>query len=483
MSFPSILYILGWIMTFFGGALMVPASVSYIYKDTDFAAFMDTGTGAIFIGVLLTLVNRRVTPSLNHRDGFLLTFLVWATLSVVGAFPFYIAGVTENFVDAFFESVSGLTTTGASVLTNLDTTAHGILIWRSMLQWLGGMGIVVLAVAVLPFLGIGGLQLYKNEMPGVTADKLQPRLKETAKLLWLVYLILTLTCTVAYWLAGMSAFDAINHAFTTVATGGYSTHDASLAYFESPLIEMVAIVFMLIGAVNFSLHYLFMSGHGLKLYFKDVELRVFLIILVLSIIAIVLMLSASNYYDDISSVIRYTVFNTIAVVTTTGYATADYNQWPVLVPIVVLTLMFFGGCTGSTAGGMKVLRIIMIVKQGGREVFKLLHPRAITNVKIGKKTVSPDIMQAVWSFAGLYIICFIAIAMAISAFGIDLITAFSAAAATLTGLGPGLGEVGPASNYAHLPLTVKLILCFSMLLGRLELFTILIIFTPQFWRK
>jgi trk system potassium uptake protein TrkH len=482
MSYGAIFYILGWVLTFFGFMMLAPALLSWGYHDNHMFAFINTLLATTFVGSLCIVLNRKADRSLSHRDGFFLTLLTWLTLSLVGAAPLYFSGVVPSFIDAFFEAVSGLTTTGASVLSGLDTMDHGVLLWRSLMQWLGGMGIIVLAIAVLPFLGVGGMQLYKSEMPGVEADKLQPRLRETAKMLWIVYLCITVTCAACYSLAGMTTFDAITHALTTAATGGYSTHDASFSYFDSVMIEGICIFFMIVGAINYSLHYLFLSGSGWRVYFSNIELRTFLTIVFFAVTFIVLTLLASEYMG-VEDSIRRALFNVVSVVTTTGYATADYGAWPVFASLVMLALMFIGGSTGSTAGGMKVMRIMLIVKQGAKELARLIHPRGISRIKIGTQNIPDHVMQAVWSFAGLYILIFILLSMAISSYGIDQITAFSAAGATLTGLGPGLGEVGPSSNYGHLPDGVKLLLCLSMLLGRLEIFTILVIFTPAFWKK
>ncbi len=483
MSFSSIFYIIGILLTAFGVFMVVPGFVSLGYEEPHgaFPFFVSSGF-TIFIGMMLFFMNRHREQILSHRDGFLITFLTWATLSFAGAWPLYLTGAAPTFIDAFFEAVSGLTTTGATVMNGLDGMAHSILLWRSMLQWIGGMGIVVLAVAILPFLGIGGMQMYRAEMPGVVKDKLQPRLKETAKLLWMVYFTLTCLCTLGYKVAGMHAFDAINHAFTTVATGGFSTHDSSFAYFNNPMIEVVAILFMLIGGINFSLHYLFINRLSFGVYLRNVEFRFFFTILFIALVLVFSTVTVMDKFNLIES-IRYTLFNTISILTTTGYGNADYNSWASLAPMVLFTLMFIGGCSGSTSGGMKVLRIMMIIKQGARELARLVHPRGIVHVKVGRQTIPDEVMQAVWSFAGLYIVFFALFALVVAAYGIDLITAFSAAAATLTGVGPGLGEVGPMGNYGILPLPVKALLCVSMIMGRLELFTLLVILTPRFWRK
>ena len=483
MSFPAIFFVLGWLLTFFGIAMLLPGFVDIILKGHDVSAFLVSGFSSIFAGITMVIMNNDKDKQLSHKDAFLLTFLTWVSLSFVGALPLYFSGAASNFIDAFFEAVSGLTTTGASVLSDLDNMDKGILLWRAILQWLGGMGVIVLATAIIPFLGVGGMQLYKAEMPGVIKDKLQPRLKETAKLLWLVYLVLTITCVFAYIFAGMTTFDAICHAFTTVATGGFSTHDASMGYFNSPMIEWICIFFMLVGAVNFTLHYLVFSGNGFKVYWENSEFRAFFILVIGAVLLSTIVLTASEYYYGWEESFRYSLFNIVAVVTTTGYASTDYAAWPVFIPMLIMLLMFIGGSSGSTAGGMKVMRIIMIIKQGFREVFRLIHPRGVVHVKISGVRVPSAVTQAVWAFAGLYITSFVVISVILASYGLDQITAFSAAAATLTGLGPGLGDVGPASNYAMLEPSAKLLLCLSMLLGRLELFTLLVIITPAFWRK
>ncbi len=478
-----IFYVLGVFVCGFGALMSIPAFVALFFQEGMAAKiFLEVSFATMVSGGAAIIMMRGTSKAMNHKDAFLLTFLTWSILSVIGSLPLYFTGAAPTFVDGLFESVAGITTTGASVLSGLDQMDHGVLLWRSMLQWIGGMGIIVLAVAVLPFLGIGGMQLYRSEMPGVTKDKLQPRIKETAKLLWIVYLVLTILCAAAYSVAGMHTFDAVAHAFTTVATGGFSTPDASLGYYNSLAIEMVAVLFMFLGAVNFSLHYMFLTTSGRVVYARDAEFKMFVVLVAGAVIVLSLMLTLLDVYELTES-IRYSLFNVMAVITTTGYATADYNAWPVLAPMTMLVLMFWGGCSGSTSGGMKILRIMMIVKQSQTELMRLLHPSGVVRAKIGNRTISSDVMQAVWAFAGLYLVTFIIISIIMAAFGLDLETAFSAAGATLTGLGPGLGEVGPASNYAGLPQAAKVVLCFSMLLGRLELLTLLVLLMPAFWRK
>ncbi len=484
MNYTTVLYLLGWLISAFGAFMTVPTLVSWQYHDLDAMAFLQSSVFTMFVGVVLILMNRRHTLKISHRDGFLLTVSAWVILSLLGALPLYFSGAAVTWVDALFEATSGLTTTGATVFTGLDTMGHGILLWRAMLQWMGGMGIIVFAIAVLPFLGVGGMQLYKSEMPGVTKDKLQPRLKETARLLWIVYVALTILCCIAYMLAGMVFFDALCHAFTTIATGGFSTHDKSIGFFSQESIQLVGIVFMFLGAVNFTLHYRLVTGWRLTHYFRDVELRMFVSIFVLAVVVIFGTLYLTHEVMGSSSdILRHTIFNTLSIITTTGFTSSDYTLWPSVAPLMLLLLMFVGGCSGSTSGGMKMMRILLIIKHGLREVKKLVHPAGVEHIKIGTTVVPSSIIQAVWAFAGLYIVSFVLISLAMSAFGLDLVTAFSAAAATITNVGPGLGDVGPGSNYGGLPEGAKLILCFSMLLGRLELFTLLVLFAPSFWRR
>lgn len=482
MAFQPIFYILGWLLAAFGATMLIPAALDGFLDQSGVRHFMWSAGIAGFLGTLLIFMNRTPNRNLNHRDGFLLTALTWFSLSLIGALPFYISGIAPTFIDALFESTSGLTTTGASVLTGLDTMDKGILLWRAMLQWLGGMGIIVLAIAILPFLGIGGMQLYRSEMPGVVKDKLQPRLKDTAKILWVVYLIITLSCVLAYLLAGMPLFDAVCHAFTTVATGGFSTRDASIGAFNNPTVEWVCISFMVLGAINFALHFLLVIGRSFTIYLKNPEAQIFLLILFSASVLTITTLVANEVYPSMEENVRNAIFNIVSIFTTTGYSTTNYAAWPAGFLILVFLLMFCGGCSGSTSGGVKVMRFMMISQQGASALRRLLHPRAVVHLKIGGQTIPPEVLESVWSFVALYTLCFLGIALLLGTWGVDFLTAISAAGATLTGLGPGLGEVGPSSTYVGLPQIGKLLLCFSMLIGRLEVFTILILFMPSYWR-
>lgn len=482
LNFGAIFNILGFLMCGFGGAMLLPAGISLIYHEPAALAFVTAAILAFFVGGNLVFMNRGAAKTLSHKDGFMLTALTWIVLGLLGAMPMYFSGVVPSAVDAVFESFSGLTTTGATVIVGLDGLSKGVLFWRAMIQWLGGMGVVVLAIAVLPFLGIGGMQLYKTEMAGVTKDKLQPRLQETAKLLWVVYLLITSACACYYYVFGMSAFDAVCHAFTTVATGGFANYDASFGAFNSPALEWGATLFMFMGGLNFAWHFMALHKQSLKIYYQDREFRIFTAYLLLvTAVVYVSWVMAQNSFENAH--FRTALFNVVSIATTTGYATEDYTLWSPFAGMVMIIIMFCGGCSGSTSGGLKMMRVILIAKQGFREIVRLLHPRGIQTIKVGGKVIPDDVLQTVWSFVGLFFFIFAALTLCLSFMGLDIITAFSAVAATITSAGPGLGEVGPAGNYAGLPAAAKLLLCFSMVVGRLEIFTILVILTPQFWRR
>lgn len=409
--------------------------------------------------------------------------LFWFVLGTSGALPFlWYEPLDISVADAVFESISGLTTTGATVLTNLEDLPHAILFYRQELQWLGGMGIIVLAVAILPMLGIGGMQLYRAETPGPVKDnKLTPRITETAKALWYIYLSLTIACAVSYWLAGMSIFDAVSHSFSTVAIGGFSTHDASIGYFDSVWVEATAMVFMILGGANFALHFIVFRRWDFRTYTADTEFVTYIRVLLLIAIICVSYLYYNHTYGNLGSALRQGVFHAISIGTTTGFTMSEFYLWPGFLPVLLLFSSFIGGCAGSTGGGMKVIRVLLLLKQGMRELVKLVHPSAQVVVKIGNNPVSNSVMDAVWGFFAAYVAVFVIMMLLIMASGIDQITAFSAVAATMNNLGPGLGDVG--ANYAGINDFSKWVLCVSMLMGRLEIFTLLVLFTPAFWRK
>jgi len=403
-------------------------------------------------------------------------------LALVGALPFLLLPEPQlSYVDAVFESMSGLTTTGATILTNIDELPRGILYYRQQLQWLGGLGIVVLAVAIMPMLRIGGMQLYRAETPGPLKDsKLTPRITETAKALWLIYLGITVTCALAYWLGGMTMFDAVGHAFSTVAIGGMSTHDAGFAWFDNPTLEFIAIFFMIVAGINFAIHFTSWKRASAQPYFHDPELKTYASLLLGFAVLTTIALYLNGTYDSMSEAARYGSFQVVSVMTTTGYSTTEFALWPGFIPIMLICIAFIGGCAGSTCGGMKVIRVMLLYRQAIREIQRLIHPQAVIPVKIGGRKTSQAVMDAVWGFFFLYVSSFVMITIALNGVGVDPVTAYAAAAACITNLGPGLGEV--SSNYASLNATAKVILSFAMLMGRLEIFTLLVLFTPTFWR-
>lgn len=467
-----------------GASLMMfpPALVSWWYNDGTMKLFLVSAVIVFLIGMLIFLPVRKVRQELRLRDGFLIVTACWLSLALVGALPFILLSQPEiSYVDAVFESMSGLTTTGATILTNIEDLPRGILYYRQQLQWLGGLGIVVLAVAILPMLRIGGMQLYRAETPGPLKDsKLTPRITETAKALWLLYLGITVLCALAYWLGGMTMFDAVGHAFSTVAIGGMSTHDAGFGWFESPTLEAIATIFMVVAGINFAIHFTSWKRASAQPYFHDPELKVYASLLLGLAVLTTIALYLTGTYGSIGESARYASFQVISIMTTTGYTTADFSIWPGFIPIMLICIAFIGGCAGSTCGGMKVIRVMLLYRQAIREIRRLIHPNAVIPVKIGGRKTSPTVMDAVWGFFFLYVASFVMITIILNGVGVEPVTAYAAAAACLTNLGPGLGDV--SANYAGLNSTAKLILSFAMLMGRLEIFTILVLFTPAFWR-
>jgi trk system potassium uptake protein TrkH len=482
MQYQTVLKILGVLLIIFSVTHLTPLLVSLIYSDGNSFPFMVSFSVTLLTGLLMWAPVRRSKRDLRYRDGFLVVVLFWTVLATFGALPFLFSSLHSlSITDAFFESMSGLTTTGGTILTNLETLPQSTLYYRQQLQWLGGMGIVVLAVAIMPMLGIGGMQLYRAETPGPMKDsKLTPRITESAKALWYIYLGITIMCMLAYWAAGMSLFDAICHAFSTVAIGGFSTHDESLGFFDSAAIETVAMVFMLAASANFSLHFIAWRNKSILPYLRDSEYRFFLSILALTSIVVIAALISQNLYSSSTQAARQGLFHLISIVTTTGFTSSGFAWWPGALPVLLILLSFMGGCAGSTAGGMKVMRIQLMYKQGRNEIVRLVHPNAVLSIRSGEQVISNKVISAVTAFFSMYILSFALTGFALSAAGLDWITAFSAAAACLNNLGPGLAEV--ADNYANINDAAKWILSFAMLLGRLELFTLLVLFTGTFWR-
>jgi trk system potassium uptake protein TrkH len=483
MNWTVVQRILGLLLMMFSLTMLPPVLVAFVFEEPVWLPFVK-GFGFTFVvGLLLWLPVHRVRKDLRLRDGFLVVASFWTVLGTFGAAPLLLSDVPQmSITDAIFESISGLTTTGATVLTGLDDLPKSILYYRQQLQWLGGMGIIVLAVAVLPMLGVGGMQLYRAETPGPVKDtKLTPRITETAKALWYVYLSFTAACAVAYMVAGMGWFDALCHAFSTVAIGGFSTHDLSIGYFNNPGIDIVAIVFMFIAGINFSLHFFAWRYVSIKHYASDTEFRAYTTILATLAILVIVGLIYHQSYSDVGSAFINGLFQAVSIATTTGFTTADYANWPAAIPVALIFASFIGGCAGSTAGGIKVIRCLLIYKQGVREIVRLVHPSAEIPVKLGTKAVQFRVVDAVWGFFSVYIVVFVVLMLAMMVSGLDQVTAFSAVAATLNNLGPGLGDV--ASGFMTLSDPAKWVAVAGMLLGRLEIFTLLVLITPTFWRR
>ena len=475
--------ILGLLLMVFSSTLLPPIAIGLYFADGAVAPFVEAFFLTLLFGFLLFYPVRYQVRELKLRDGFLVVVLFWTVLGFAGGLPIYLTGIDDiSVTDSIFESISGLTTTGATVILGLDSLPHALLFYRQELQWLGGMGIIVLAVAVLPMLGVGGMQLFRAETPGPVKDtKLTPRITETAKALWYIYLGLTISCALAYWLAGMSIFDAVSHSFSTVAIGGFSTHDASIGYFDSTAIQFIAIVFMLLSGVNFALHFTAVLYRSLSPYQRDAEFKTYMSVLILVSIITIGYLSISNIYESTTESIIEGLFQVVSIGTTTGFTTSEYYSWPGFLPVLLLYVSFIGGCSGSTGGGIKVIRILLLVKQGARELKRLIHPNAQIVVKIGKKPMPEKVIEAVWGFFAAYFAISALMILLLMATGLDQETAFSAVAACLNNLGPGLGDVG--QNFASINDPAKWILMLAMLLGRLEIFTLLVLFTPAFWRK
>jgi len=482
MNWTVVQRILGLLLMMFSLTMLPPILFSLYYDDHSWLPFVEGFGLTLAAGLICWLPVHRSRKELRLRDGFLVVAAFWSVLGTFGAAPLFFAdSLSLSFTDAVFESMSGLTTTGATVLTGLDELPLSILYYRQQLQWLGGMGIIVLAVAVLPMLGVGGMQLYRAETPGPVKDtKLTPRITETAKALWYVYLAFTITCMVGYWLAGMGWFDALCHAFSTVAIGGFSTHDLSIGYFDSETIDLVAVFFMFVAGINFSLHFFAWRYVSVKHYFQDPEFRAYGSMLIALSITVIAILYFHRGFVEPGQTFINGLFQAVSIATTTGFTTENFSAWPAALPVLLIFASFVGGSAGSTAGGIKVIRWLLVYKQGVREIKRLVHPSAEIPVKLGNKAVPHRVVDAVWGFFSVYIIVFAVMLLLMMMTGLDQVTAFSAVAATLNNLGPGLGDV--AAGFMSLTDAAKWIAIVSMLLGRLEIFTLLVLITPTFWR-
>ena len=473
---------IGLLLMVFSFAQVPPLVVDLIYAEGEYISFLYSFLLTVLGGLVLWWPFREVKKDFRLREGVLIVVCFWIVLSLFGTLPFLITDSISklSFSDAFFESMSGLTTTGATVLSQLDDLPKSILFYRQQLQWLGGMGIIVLAVAVLPLLGVGGMELYHAESSGIAKDRLTPKLRNTAIALWKIYLSLTVLCAIGYFFSGMSIFDAISHSFSTVAIGGFSTHDGSIGYFNSPAIEMIAMFFMFLAGINFSLHFLAWNNRSLADYIKDSEFKTYSMVLICSTIIVIAALSFNSQYESSSETLRHSLFQTISIATTTGFTSQNFSNWPAAIPVFLIMMSFIGACVGSTGGGIKVVRILVMFRLGMKEIHKFIRPNAQVSVKLNKSSINEKALVSVLGFFSLYAISFFLILMLLMFAGLDQVTAYSATAATMNNLGPGLGDV--AQNYGSLGEVAKWILSFSMLIGRLEVLTIIAIFHKAFWR-
>jgi trk system potassium uptake protein TrkH len=482
MRIRQILRMIAILNIFLGLSMIAPIAVSIIYSDGSFLPLLYSFIITSGSGIALFFILKNADCSaLTQQESMAIVTLSWVSAGFFGSLPFLFSGSIHTLTNAYFESISGFTTTGASILSNIESLPKGVLFWRSLTQWMGGMGIIVLSIAILPFLGVGGMQLYKAEIPSPVVDKLQPRISDTAKTLWKVYLLITVLEVILLSLGGMPLFDSICHAFCTMPTGGFSTQNASIAQYNNTYFEVVIIIFMLLAGINFSLHFKFLKG-DFKIFGKDPECRVFLIIV--SILTVMVALNIhGTVYKSIGHALRFAAFQVASIITTTGFVTADYAQWPALSQIILLSCMFIGAMAGSTGGAIKIMRIILLVKQGYQEIFRLIHPHAVRPIKLGGKPVPADVLNSIWGFFILYIMLFFLAVIVVSANGLDVITSFSSVAATIGNVGPGFGLVGPVTNYLSVPDPSKWVLIFCMIIGRLEIYTVIIMLVPAYWRK
>lgn len=463
--------------------MLPPIAVALLYSDNGEIAFFTAFMAAFFGGFVLWLPFRKRRQDFRLREGFLVVVLFWTALGFVASLPLYLSGELRlPFTDAVFEAVSGLTTTGATVIVGIDELPPSILWYRQQLQWFGGLGVVVIALAILPMLGVGGMQLYRAEVSGPTKeDKLTPRLHETVRVFFYVYLAITVACSFSYWLAGMSAFDAIGHAFATVSTGGFSTHDASIAYFQSAMIEIICIFFMMVGGISFALHFIFIRTGNLSRYWRNTECRTFILMVIGVTFIGTFYLLFAGHHEVTFKAFMAAAFQVVSVMTSTGFGTETFAEWPGFMPVLLMFISIMGACAGSTSGGMKTIRVLMVFRQGVREIHRLVHPNAEIPMKLNGRVVTDHVMEAIWGFFAVYALVYVLLMILMLAAGLDQVSAFGAVAATLNNLGPGLGEV--ASNFTTVSDFAKWLGVVGMLMGRLEIFTVLVLLTPDFWRK
>lgn len=480
MDLKAVLHVLGALLIFIGASFIFPILFSLYYHDGDFHAFVAAMGVTVVVGFLLWKFTPADRP-LHIREGFGVVSFSWILLSAFGALPFVLTSAELSYTDAFFETMSGFTTTGATILTDVEALPHGVLFWRSLTHWLGGMGIIVLSLAILPMLGVGGMQLFKAEVPGPSVDKLRPRIQDTAKILWGVYVLLSVIEAVLLKFGGMTVFDALCHTFGTMATGGFSTKNAGIEQFHSAYIEDVISIFMIIAGTNFTLHYFGFRGK-LKHYFRNPEFRFYLGIIIAATVVIFINVDTTPY-GSATRTFEKAVFQVSSILTTTGFHSTDYEKWPAVTQYVLVLLMFLGGCAGSTGGGIKMVRVYLTMKYSVVQLRKLIHPSAVIPLRMGDKSVSREAITDILGFVMVYILLFVLGSLIMATLGLDLTTALSTVISTLGNIGPGIGAIGPTENYAQIPAAGKWVLSFLMLLGRLEIFTVLVIFNRHFWKK
>nr|WP_241009476.1 TrkH family potassium uptake protein [Aggregatibacter actinomycetemcomitans] len=467
--------------------MLLPAFVALLYGDGGGKAFIQSFVISAIAGVILWWACHHHKEELRSREGFLIVVAFWVVMGSLGAIPFMLFEDPDLTISsAFFESFSGLTTTGATTIVGLDNLPKAILFYRQLLQWLGGMGIIVLAVAIIPLLGIGGMSLYRAEISGpLKENKMRPRITETAKTLWIIYTSLTLLCAFSYWLAGMSPFDAISHSFSTVSIGGFSTHDSSIAYFDSSTVNIITVIFLLISACNYALHFNAFSQLGKRniflSYFRDPEFRFFMLIQFSLVLICFAMLSANHHFDETFQNLEQAVFQSVSISTTAGYTTSSFEQWPLFLPILLLFASCIGGCAGSTGGGLKVVRVLVLYLQAKRELKRLIHPNLVYPIKLGKRVLDERVIQSIWAFFSAYLLVFVICLLGVISCGVETFDAFNTVIACLNNVGPALGAV--SSNFVGIPDSAKWILTLAMVCGRLEIFSLLVLFTPAFWRS
>ncbi len=475
----GVLNIFGRLLVLLSLFLLTPIPFSLYFGDGMVDDFLISSLIGAVSGLMLVAVFLP-EKELGYRDGFAVVFLSWLGLAMVGALPYYFSGHMPSCIDCLFESMSGFTTTGSTVMITVEVMPKSVLFWRALTHWLGGMGIIVLSLAILPLLGVGGMQLFQAEMPGPTKDRLAPRIQDTARILWRVYFLFTLVEILLLLFGGVGFYDAVCHAFATMATGGFSTHTTSVAWFDSVYIETVIIVSMFLAGTNFTLHHRFFTG-GYRVLWRNEEFRLYVAIIAGAMAVVVGMNLVYGVYQSVGETIRTAAFQVVSIITTTGFGTADFDHWPPVCKIVMVILMLVGGCAGSTGGGIKVVRVLLFFKYGRLQLRKLVHPNTVWTIKLGKLKVPEEVMVAILGFLGLYVGFFLMATMIVAAQGVDIVTSATAVIATLNNIGPGLNLVGPTQNFAHLPPVAKLVLTFCMQAGRLELYTVAVLLTPDFW--